>query len=231
MALPETRREAANTVTSARSLVPVAALIAVTALLGTLTSVRYKHAGAWLPENVPINIGAWEGVDAPLSESVLSQLGNPEAIGRRYFSPFGEQVEASIVTAGSFENYHDPTVCVPGNGFTLSARKIFNVEGCNIRAMVFRKEDAKFGTIRLLMYYWQQDRDGVTDTAARMGNYRDLDARFRTGFGAVVQGKQTVLCRVFTFIGPDDPLGAQAQRNVEQISLAFYRALKQDGKG
>lgn len=230
MAVQESRREAGTSVAVARGMIPMAILIAATALLGTLTTFRYKQAGAWLPENIPNNVGVWEGVDTPLTKDVLALLGNPEAAGRRYYSPFGEQVEASVVTAGEFENYHDPTVCVPSNGFVLTARKIFNLNGCNVRAMVFKKDDARFGTVRMLMYYWQQTRDGQTDTAARMGSYRDIEARFRTGFGAVVQGKQTVLCRVYTFISPDDPLGAQAQRNVEEISTAFYRAMKDDGK-
>jgi len=47
----------------------------------------------------------------------------------------------------------------------------------NVRAMVFKRLDPKFGEIRILMYYWQQNRRGGTATEARMGNYRDLSAR------------------------------------------------------
>ncbi|GAB4466631.1 MAG: hypothetical protein OHK0029_38110 [Armatimonadaceae bacterium] len=210
----------------------VCVLVAVTAFLGTAATLRFKHAGAWLPENVPNQIGYWQGVDAPLGKETLEALGNPRAVGRRYISPLKEIVEASIVTAGEFENYHDPTVCVPGNGFALTSKKIFNLNGCNIRAMVFKRTspDPRFGEIRMLMYYWQQSRDGATDTAARMGSYRDIQARFDTGFGAVVQGKQTVLCRVYTIIAPDDPDGIQAQRNVEMIAQEWYRKLK-EGSG
>jgi hypothetical protein len=202
--------------------------VTVVAVLGIFTTQRFKHAGAWLPSNVPVNIGYWEGVDSPLPKHILEMLGGPRAIGRKYFSPFGEAVETSIVTAGDFENYHDPTICVPANGFILTGLKTINLDGCKIRAMVFKKTDRKYGDIRMLMYYWQQSRDGTTDTAQRQGSYRDVQARFKTGFGAIVGGKQTVLCRIYTIIDPTDPLGAQAQRNVNTIAQAFYQALKEN---
>jgi len=208
-------------------------LIVVTALLGTFASVRFKHAGAWLP-SVPDTIGYWEGADNPPPAETLHQLGDPMALGKNYANPFRELVYASVVAAGPFENYHDPTVCVTGKGFVLTAKKTFPLDGPgggNVRAMIFRRalpppqEDQ-----RLLMYYWQQNRDGTTDTEARMGNYRDWMARFKTGFGAVVLGHQTCLMRVYQIIGLEDRNGEQAQRNVQEISVALYRALKENGR-
>ena len=77
----------------------------------------------------------------------------PRAVGRQYVNPFSEVVFASFVTAGDFDNYHDPTVCVPSNGFNLSGKKTFSLEGpgkANVRAMVFKRLDPKFGPARLL---------------------------------------------------------------------------------
>jgi hypothetical protein len=209
-----------------RALLQIGIIIAITAFMGAFVSSRFKRAGSWLPDNIPNKIGYWEGADAPVPRAVLWMLKFPQAVGRKYSSPFGEQVEASVITAGEFENFHDPTVCVPSNGFVLTAKKIFNLNGCNIRAMVFKR-----GGMRMLMYYWQQTRNGQTDTAARMGNYRDFNARLQSAYGAVFLGQQTVLCRVYTMILPTDPKGVQAQRNVEEVSQALYRALKEDGKG
>lgn len=213
-----------------RALLQIGIIIATTAILGTFISMRFKHAGDWLPSNVPTKVGVWEGADAPVSQAVLWMLKFPQALGRKYTSPFGEQVEASVITAGEFENYHDPTVCVPTNGFILTSKKVFNLNGCNIRAMIFKRKDPRYGTVRMLMYYWQQTRNGQTDTAARMGNYRDFNARWQTAYGAIFLGQQTVLCRVYTMILPNDPNGAQAQRNVSEISQAIYRALKEEGQ-
>jgi hypothetical protein len=211
----------------------IGVLIAVTALLGTFASARFKHAGGWLP-SVPDTIGYWEGADNPPPPSTLHDLGDPMALGKNYINPFGETVYASVVAAGPFENYHDPTVCVTGKGFILTAKKTFPLDGPgsgNVRAMIFRRTlPPPLEDQRMLMYYWQQNRDGTTDTEARMGNYRDWAARFKTGFGAVVLGHQTCLMRIYQIIHPEDQNGEQAQRNVQEISVALYRALKENGK-
>jgi hypothetical protein len=220
------------------------AIVTATALLGAFASYRFTRAGAWLPsipdeiayprEDDPNKIEFWSGIDAPIDARTLQTLGNPppRAVGRQYVNPFSEVVFASFVTAGDFDNYHDPTVCVPSNGFNLSGKKTFSMEGpgkANVRAMVFKRLDPKYGEVRILMYYWQQNRRGGTATEARMGNYRDLSARINTGFGTVVLGNQNVLVRVYTFIASDDPKGVQAQRNVEHVSRALYRHLLKEG--
>ena len=208
--------------------IKVGSIIASAAALGTFSSYRFVHAGQWLPP-MPDSVALWTGVEAPLPQNTLAILGNPMASGRDYSDPFGDVVRASLVSAGPFENYHDPTVCVTGGGFVLTAKKTLHIDGPHsgtCRAMVFKR-----GPYRILMYYWQQNRDGSTSPEARMGNYRDIVARLQTGYGAVVQGHQTVLVRIFTGISPDDPDGIQAQRNVDDISHAIYRLLLKDGTG
>jgi Protein of unknown function (DUF3485). len=206
----------------------IGALIAVAGLLGSFSTYRFARAGKWLPP-APDNLAGWSVKDTPFTDSILSQLGYPQALGREYTNPFGETVYWTLVTAGPFENYHDPTVCVPGNGFTLTAKKEFYLDGpggARVRAMIFKHTTGA----RMLMYYWTQNRDGSTATEARMGNYRDITARFQTGYGAVVKGNQTVIARIYTIIPPEDPDGAIAQRNVTEISRATYRLMKEDGR-
>ena len=217
--------------------IKIAALVGSTALFGTFASYRFTHAGQWLPP-LPEKVGVWEMTEAPIASNTLELLGNPKSTGSDYSNPFGETVYASLVAAGPFENYHDPTVCVTGGGFHLSARKTFNVDGPKsgqIRAMIFRK-----GESRILMYYWQQNRDGSTSPEARMGNYRDIAARLQTGYGAVINGHQTVLVRIYTFISPqnkeggppsEDKKGVQAQKNVDEIARSIYRSLQKDSHG
>jgi hypothetical protein len=205
--------------------IKIGALISVTALFGAFASYRFAHAGQWLP-SLPDKVGIWEMTETPLPASTLELLGSPKATGSDYANPFGEVVRASLVAAGPFENYHDPTVCVTGGGFHLTAKKNFHIDGPKSgegRAMIFKN-----GDMRILMYYWQQNRDGSTSAEARMGNYRDIAARLETGYGAVVDGHQTVLVRIYTGIAPDDTNGVQAQKNVDQIAQAIYRSLQKD---
>jgi hypothetical protein len=200
----------------------IGALISATAVFSAFAGHRFTHAGQWLPP-LPDKVGSWEMTEAPMAAATLALLGNPKANGSNYNNPFGELVLASLVAAGPFENYHDPTVCVTGGGFNLSSKKTFALDGpgsAQVRAMVFKN-----GETRLLMYYWQQNRDGSTSSEARMGNYRDIGARLQTGYGAVVGGHQTVLVRIYTQILPDDAKGVQAQKNVDEISRAVYRSL------
>ena len=82
--------------------------------------------------------------------------------------------------------------------------------------------------IRIVMYYWQQNRDGSTDFEPRMGNYRDMAARFETGWGVIARGRQTIILRNFmAYNEDDDPQGVHAQRCVHEVSRAIYRALKE----
>jgi hypothetical protein len=213
----------------------IAALVGVTALLGSFSSYRFTRAGAWLPA-VPNAIdGAWDAVETPVDPGVLSALGNPQALAREYQNPFGDRVFCSLVAAGPFENYHDPTVCVGGAAaaFTNTAKKIVTIDGPGrgeARAMIFQSR--RNPNLRIVMYYWQQNRDGSTSTEARMGNYRDIRARLQTGFGAVVRGNQTVLVRIYIpFLESEDPHGLHSQRAVHTISQAIYRSLLESGKG
>lgn len=203
--------------------------LALVALAGTVATYRFRYAGLWLPP-LPDNVGNWKATDTPLSQGTLDILGDPMAHGHEYSNPFNETVYSSVVCAGPFENYHDPTVCVVGSGFTLTAKKTVAMgEGdWKVRAMVFKQNGAADG-VRLMMYYWTQTRRNHTSTAAQMGNFRDIGARLQTGYAAVVQGEQNVIVRIYTEIHPDDTGGAQAQRNLDEICRATYRMLAADG--
>lgn len=208
------------------------AWIGATVALGSFCTYRYLQAGSWLPP-VPATIDDWEATDAPIPPDTLAILGNPRATGLRYRSPFNDIVDFSQVTAGMFENYHDPTVCVGGGDFQMTARRIVTLgsgpDAGVARAMVFRHR--KENDVRIIMYYWQQNSDGTTDYEARMGNFRDILARFKTGFSSVVLGRRTLLIRIHAFFKESqDPDGLHTQTQVHAISEAIYAHLRREGK-
>lgn len=206
--------------------------IGITGALGTFSTYRFQAAGGWLP-TLPSAIQNWELVRTPISQDVLALLGNPRGDGIECRSNFGDGVICNIVTAGPFENYHDPTVCVGGTGvWELTAKQNIPLDGpgsAEARAMIFRKiGDPK---VRLVLYYWQQSRDGYTTSEPMMGNFRDMSGRLRTGFGSVVLGRQNVIVRAYTgYQEDDDPEGLHAQRGVHEISREVYRHLRKEGK-
>lgn len=213
-----------------KAFLPMLSAIAATALVGGFASHRFTHAGEWLPKP-PAEIGAWVAEEETIPPETLGLLGNPQALAYNYRNPFGERVQVSMVAAGPFENYHDPTVCVGEGAFRLTASRTFPLDGPGsgkVRAMVFKhRAEAK---VRIIMYYWQQNRDGSTDYEPRMGNYRDMAARFQTGWSVVARGRQTIILRNYMmYLEDDDPLGVHAQRSVHEVSRAIYRALKEGG--
>jgi len=215
-----------------RVFVQMTALIAMTAGLSFFSQARIEAAGGWLP-TLPASVRAWEGIDQPVSQGTLALLGNPRALSREYINHVGDSVLLTLVTAGPFENFHDPTVCVGGTGvWAFTGKKQFPIDGpgsAEVRAMIFQRRDSP--KHRIVMYYWQQARDGFAACDPMMGNFRDLPARFRTGFGAVVLGRQSVLLRIYTLYNEDDdPEGLIAQRNVHIISRAAYHHLLKEGK-
>jgi hypothetical protein len=222
---PAIRRIAAS---SRRRLAGASALVLAVGLAGIWSTTRLLAAGTWLP-TVPESIGDWSSTVVPADPVVLAILGNPRMVGRTYRNPFGDQVEFSLVTAGMFENYHDPTVCVGGGDYRMTGTRDVPLgvgsAGNRARAMVFRHR--RNPDHRILMWYWQQFEDGSTDTESRMGNFRDLRARLRTGFGAVALGRRTVLVRVFApFDIRRDPDAWLVQSQVREIADAVHVHLK-----
>ncbi len=210
---------------AARVAIPLAAV----AFAGTFATYRFRHAGSWLPP-LPDAVGDWKAIDTPVPKDTLALLGFPMARGHEYQNPFGEMVYSSAVCAGPFENYHDPTVCVVGNGFALTAKKTLpmGVGNWRVRAMIFKRSIGN-GDLRIMMYYWTQTRAGHTATEARMGNFQDMSARLQTGYSSVVQGEQNVILRIYAIVPPDDPDGIQAQRNLNEVCHATYEMLLKDG--
>jgi hypothetical protein len=212
-----------------KSMIQIAASLGAIAALGTFASYRFTHAGGWLPRP-PQRVDSWEAYEETVPQEILGLLGNPKASAWRYVSPFNETVQVSMVAAGPFENYHDPTVCVGEGAFRLTASRTLEIDGPGsgkVRAMVFKHRAQQ--NIRIIMYYWQQNRDGSTDYEPRMGNYRDIQARLTTGWSVVARGQQTVILRNFmAFDEDDDPQGVHAQRSVHEVSRTLYRALKED---
>jgi len=210
---------------AAQVVIPLATI----ALLGSVAAYRFRYAGQWLPQ-LPDAIGNWKVIDTPISANSLSILGNPMATGHEYDNAFGEVVYSTAVCAGPFENYHDPTVCVPGNGFALTAKKTIpmGIGNWKVRAMIFKRTGTD-RDIRIMMYYWTQTRLGHTTTEAQMGNFRDIAARFQTGISSVVHGEQNVIVRIYTILPPNDTNGVQSQRNLNEISRETYKQLLQEG--
>jgi len=211
-----------------RPFTHMAVLLAITAAVGLFSGIRMSQRGQWLPE-VPTEIGAWTGVDVPLESATVKTLGDPKTLGRQYKNPFDETVDAHVVSTETFEAYHEPAMCTSGYGFTQTAQLFTPAFGKNneARAMVLKHEATG---IRILMLYWVQYEDGTTTGMGDTPAFDSPARRFQVGLNTVGSGKQAVIVRVYTRIAPGDVTGAQARRNLYEVSRGLYEGIKKDGK-
>ena len=147
-----------------------------------------------------------------------------------------------MIAAGSFEAYHEPAVCMSGFGYravrettaplaTGAAGESGRGDG---RARVLLLQEPGGAGRQMVMVHWLQNRDGSTDTGRKMGTYRDLLSRLRTGLGATARGHQTVIVRAMAVVPPGRNVPAateaargQVQRNVAAVAGALYRRMRE----
>ncbi|MBC8135354.1 MAG: exosortase-associated EpsI family protein [Fibrella sp.] len=210
-----------------KPFIRLGAIFTAMAVMGIITGTRMQQRGQWLPE-VPNEIGPWRAIDVPLESTTVKLLGEPKTLGRQYKNPFDEPVDVHIISGESFDAYHEPAMCMSGYGFTLTAQlfpKVFDKDN-TARAMVLKHEDSG---VRVLMLFWVQYEDGTTSGIGDMHAYADISQRMKVGWNTVMNGKQCVIVRAYTRIAPGDTTGAQARRNLYEVSRGMYQGIKGDG--
>ena len=211
-----------------KPFIHLGAVLSVTAIIGLLSGARMQQRGQWLPE-VPNEIAAWTATDVPLESATVKTLGEPQSLGRQYKNPFDETIDAHVISAKTFDSYHEPAMCMSGYGFTLTAQIFPEVFGNEkqARAMVLKHEDSG---VRILMLFWVQYEDGSTTGMGDLPAYADMSQRLKVGVNTVTNGKQAVIVRVYTRIAPGDTSGAQARRNLYEVSRGLYEGINKDSK-
>lgn len=210
-----------------KPFIHLGAILTVMAVTGIITGTRMQQRGQWLPE-VPSEMGPWNAIDVPLESTTVQLLGAPQTMGRQYKNPFDEKVDVHVIAGESFDAYHEPAMCMSGYGFTMTAQlfpRVFEKDK-QARAMVLKHEDTG---VRVLMLFWVQYEDGSTSGIGDMHAYADISQRVKVGWNTVMNGKQCVIVRAYTRITPGDTTGAQARRNLYEVSRGVYKGIKEDG--
>ncbi|HLH79110.1 MAG TPA: EpsI family protein [Chthonomonas sp.] len=87
-------------------------------------------------ENFPRHIGDWVCVaDDPVDPAVQKALPTATIIQREYRDPLGHVVTLELITGKSYDDFHDPNVCFPAQGWTLFDHKILNWNGQEVNFM------------------------------------------------------------------------------------------------
>jgi EpsI family protein len=111
-------------------------------------------------DQIPMQIGRWEGTDIPVPEEVAEML-TADAIVRRVYRDreLGYEVYAWVIFWSSrnmVKGYHHPDVCWPNRGFRLLNRDVQSVASGGGTVPITTREFSR-DTKRQLVLYWTQE--------------------------------------------------------------------------
>ena len=134
----------------------------------------------------------------------------------------------TVITAGSFDAYHEPAVCMSGQGYQVAREQLVPLAG---PGTAVRALDLASDSHRIYLYHWLQDRKtGAADTGRRMGAYRDALSRLQTAFAALTQGRQTCIVRVMALVPSNDPSPERTRKQVHAVARAVYGKIRESGR-
>ncbi|MCE9533231.1 MAG: EpsI family protein [Planctomycetes bacterium] len=76
-----------------------------------------------LIEQIPLQIGEWQGNDVPIPEEIQTTLTCDKAISRIYRNDFGQEIGVWVIfwqASTSIKGHHHPDICLPNRGFRKS---------------------------------------------------------------------------------------------------------------
>jgi EpsI family protein len=136
-----------------------APILAVIAAAMSLSAFTANHAFGRLQamkprvlpvESFPRQIGDWTaGDDVPVEPRVQGFLPTARIVDRRYVNSTGQAVSCMLITASDILDFHNPNICLPGNGWELSEQRTLYVGKQSINSMVGTR-DGETANVR----YW-----------------------------------------------------------------------------
>jgi exosortase len=176
---------------------------------------HYAIGPLGIEPNMPLQQGDYVATPNPMSAREKSMLAEDVRIERQFYSKPGRSILATLVMGGAEKrSLHSPEVCLPAQGWQLSAQSPITLTGPNqseIRATMRRMHrDVSNGIggvtrLRALFIYWYVGSDGSTCAT-------DLENSWRTYADAVLKGINH-RWSMLTFFVPmepsisDDPYG------------------------
>ena len=176
--------------------------IAIVLLLGAAAGFLQARPSEELPareplSNLSIRIGQWQGVDDPISPTVLQVLGKGDFLQRSYLKPSAsEPIQLFIAYFPSQRTgatIHSPQNCLPGSGWSPleSNRAFIPVRGyapLPVNRYVIAKGDER----QLVMYwYWSHDRAVASEYQAKLYLIEDA-IRLHRSDGALIRLSTTL---------------------------------------
>ncbi len=101
-------------------------------------------------ENFPARLGNWQGAPlAPVDVDVQRKLQTANIRERVYSDPSGNGIRLMLLTASESDDLHDPSVCFPSQGWTITKPRPVTIAGQSVLMM-----HAKMGAQAETVIYW-----------------------------------------------------------------------------
>jgi hypothetical protein len=158
------------------------ALFAALLSIGVLTAGYIQHRqvqaqSTWMPI-APLQIGQYKTRLVDVDAEFLALVGKPKAKLYDYKSAGAANIVMTVVNGAHLDAYHDPTICMAQGDFVYKGQ-LATPPGLSVRRLEFASHSRP--SHRLILDYWEQDKDGGIETAAKMGRLKHLPNRILKG--------------------------------------------------
>lgn len=173
-----------------------AALFAALLSIGVLTSGSLQHRqvqaqSTWMPI-APLQIGQYKTRLVDVDAEFLALVGKPKAKLYDYKSAGAANIVMTVVNGAHLDAYHDPTICMAQGDFVYRGQ-LSTPPGLSVRRLEFASQSRP--SQRLILDYWEQDKDGGIETAAKMGRLKHLPNRILKGLRQLSRTPPVVIIR------------------------------------
>jgi EpsI family protein len=141
----------------------------------------------------PRQIGEWKAVeDRPQDPTLHAELPSATIVERIYKGPSGRDIDLLILTASDPQDFHDPTVCLPSQGWETKSNSTIQRDGDTIHAI-----DANLNRNMINLLYWM-----VGDYASKRAENGVMKSLYR--FRSRVVRNEEGTCLFVRIISHDD---------------------------
>ena len=177
-------------------LLDYASISAVVFTLAVVVSGYTQHRqvqaqSKWMPI-APVQIGRYKTRLVDVDPQFLALVGNPKAKLYEYKAAGASDIVMTVVNGAHLDAYHDPTICMAQGDYVYRGQ-LATPPGLNVRRLSFASQSRP--SHRLILDYWEQDRDGGIETAAKMGRLKHLPNRILKGLRQLVGTPPVVIIR------------------------------------
>ena len=190
------KKQAVAAPLSSKTTFDYAGLVAAVMLIAVLVSGFRQHQqvqaqSKWMPI-APLQIGRYKTRLVDVDAQFLALVGNPKAKLYEYKAAGAADIVMTVVNGAHLDAYHDPTICMAQGDFVYRGQ-LEVPPGLNVRRLEFASQSRP--SHRLILDYWEQDRDGGIETAAKMGRLKHLPNRILKGLRQLIGMPPVVIIR------------------------------------